>query len=123
MESSCHEFKGYTWPIKNNNIINHISKTITGFMNSKGGIMYIGIMEGKDKRNSVLGITINQSEVKDIKDSFVKYVGSVNPRHKGFEAKGWGTNCVNECIINNYVKLEFIPVINPLILTNIQERN
>lgn len=62
----------------------HISKTITGFMNSKGGIMYIGIMEEKDKSNIVVGITITSSEVSDIKKQFTEYVRSIQPRHQGF---------------------------------------
>ena len=33
-------------------------------MNSKGGIIYIGVLENKDKKNEVIGIQLTNTNIK-----------------------------------------------------------
>lgn len=62
VEDKHQEFKKYSWPIKATNIMNHVKKTIVGFLNMYGGIIYIGIQEDKEKINTVVGVTLNRSK-------------------------------------------------------------
>jgi predicted HTH transcriptional regulator len=39
-------------------------------MNCKGGIIFIGIMENKDRKNEVVGIQLKPTDVKPITDLF-----------------------------------------------------
>lgn len=64
-EGGSQEYKKYHWPITNPNIIFHIVKTIIGFLNSQGGIVYIGIFEEKDKKNKVCGIKLAKKNIRE----------------------------------------------------------
>lgn len=59
------------WPIKNLNIEKQLLKNIIGFLNAKGGIIYIGIMENKDKKTAVEGIELTDTEM----DEFHEFIG------------------------------------------------
>lgn len=55
-------------------MIFHITKTIVGFLNEKGGIMYIGISEDKTKKVTVAGITLSMNELKEVFEFFTSKI-------------------------------------------------
>lgn len=55
-ETANQEFKDYRWPLLNESIILHLTKTVVGFLNSTGGIIYVGMKEDKTKLVEVKGI-------------------------------------------------------------------
>ena len=66
-EGASQEFKKYSWPIANKNIIHHLSKTIVGFLNNKkGGIIYIGICEDRTRKIVVVGIPLTLIQLKEL---------------------------------------------------------
>ena len=69
-EGASQEFKRYTWPINTKTIIHHIKKTIVGFLNVKGGVIYIGINEDSNKMATVTGISLNFNQIKEIFEFF-----------------------------------------------------
>jgi predicted HTH transcriptional regulator len=56
-EDRHHEFKNY-WDIVNNNIAPIVMKYISAFLNSDGGVLYVGI----DDNSVVSGFEMNQHE-------------------------------------------------------------
>lgn len=55
-ETANQEFKDYRWPLENPSIIFHLTKTVVGFLNTTGGIIYVGLKEDKTKLVEVKGI-------------------------------------------------------------------
>lgn len=62
LENHFHEHKNYHWPITLDSIIKHVKKTIVGFLNEKGGIIYVGM---KEDHNNVVssGIILSKSNI------------------------------------------------------------
>lgn len=58
-ESEKQEFKDYRWPLNNESIKLHLTKTIVGYLNKDGGIIYVGLKEDKQKFIEVKGIKLN----------------------------------------------------------------
>ena len=113
-EGRSQEFKRYTWPISAPNIKNHIKKTIVGFLNTHGGIIYVGVYEDKEKKNTVTGIMLDRTKLKEVHDFFRGLVDEVYPKHNGFEVTRETTITrfeSNRIPINQYVSLEFLPVV------------
>jgi hypothetical protein len=63
-ETSNQEFKDYHWPLNNDSIIKHLTKTFVGFLNTTGGIIYVGLKEDKSKIVEVKGIELSNAEKK-----------------------------------------------------------
>ena len=61
-ENDVQEFKKYHWPIESENLTFHLQKTIVGFMNKGGGIIYMGLFEEKTKCVKVSGIELKKNE-------------------------------------------------------------
>jgi predicted HTH transcriptional regulator len=59
-ESANQEFKDYRWPLENESIKFHLTKTVVGFLNTTGGIIYVGLREDKSKIIEVKGIKLSQ---------------------------------------------------------------
>jgi predicted HTH transcriptional regulator len=57
LESMFIEFKNYYLPLKESKQKWIILKTITGFLNSKGGTIYIGV---EDKKGEVMGLELSR---------------------------------------------------------------
>lgn len=51
-------------------------------MNSKGGIIYIGVLESKDKKNEVIGIQLSNTDVKSIQIFITEIVQNIYPQHE-----------------------------------------
>lgn len=58
-ETKNQEFKDYRWPLNNESIMFHLTKTFVGFLNSIGGIIYVGLKEDKNKFVEVKGIELS----------------------------------------------------------------
>ena len=85
VEGRSQEFKRYIWPIKATNIMTHIKKTIVGFLNVYGGIIYVGIFENKEKKNTVVGITLDRTKLPEVYKFFKDLVDEVYPKHESFK--------------------------------------
>jgi predicted HTH transcriptional regulator len=70
------EFKNYSIPIKDSKSKWVLLKTITGFLNCKGGTIYIGV---DDRTGKVEGLEINRKEQDDFKLSIKALVERINP--------------------------------------------
>jgi len=51
------EFKNYSFPIKESFLKENLLKTIVGFMNSKGGTIFMGV---NDSNGSVQGVRLGR---------------------------------------------------------------
>lgn len=58
-EAADQEFKDYRWPLENESIKFHLTKTIVGYLNTTGGIIYVGLKEDKSKMVEVKGIELS----------------------------------------------------------------
>jgi predicted HTH transcriptional regulator len=59
------EFKDYRWPLENESIRFHLTKTVVGFLNTNGGIIYVGLKEDKNKFVEVKGIELSKKQKED----------------------------------------------------------
>jgi predicted HTH transcriptional regulator len=57
LENMVVEFKNYSFPIKGSFLKLTLLKTIVGFMNSKGGTLYMGV---DDASGNVEGVTLGR---------------------------------------------------------------
>ena len=75
------EFKDCTWPLSQEKE-DILRKTICGFLNSKGGRLYIGIREYKQSSNSdtkVVGIKLNPKEKDEMALKIVNLTCGITP--------------------------------------------
>ncbi len=59
------EYKFYTFPFSQNKIMT-LCKTIVGFLNSAGGIIYLGIKEESNRLRKTTGISLNEREKEEL---------------------------------------------------------
>jgi hypothetical protein len=95
-ETTVQEYKNYKYPF--NKFLNEtLLKTIVGFLNGRGGIIYIGIYENVDsKKRLVKGEIYNESLKEDVLKHF-RYLGQrISP----------------EIVNNQLYRLEYVPIRN-----------
>ncbi len=84
------EFKNYKFPFSNQNV-EEIKKQICGFLNSKGGRIYIGI----DDKKIIKGIQLEYKKFDEIRNNIINYTFDFFPK----------------CRINK-IRVYFIPIKN-----------
>ena len=84
------EFKNYKFPFSNQNV-DEIKKQICGFLNSKGGRIYIGI----DDKKIIKGIQLEYKKLDEIRNNIINYTFEFFPK----------------CRINK-IEVYFIPIKN-----------
>ena len=84
------EFKNYKFPFLNQNV-EEIKKQICGFLNSKGGRIYIGI----DDKKIIKGIQLEYKKLDEIRNNIINYTFDFFPK----------------CRINK-IRVYFIPIKN-----------
>lgn len=93
----------------------HLKKTIVGFLNTGGGIIYIGIQEDKQKITAVTSMELKDNKKLEVYNFFKDLVDkNVNPKHKGFDVSDKNVPIFDcqKIPINDYISLEMMPVVN-----------
>lgn len=93
-ESIRREYKNYALPLKAYHF-EILTKTIVGFLNTSGGIIYLGIKEEENRLRSVVSIFLNEAKKEDFLFSFRQMIAE---------------NIEPEIIANKLYSIKFIPV-------------
>ena len=130
-EASNHEFKDYFWPLEKEEIVFHLVKTVIGYLNTTGGIVYVGLKESKDKFMEVKGIRLSDKERLEFLQFLQnKIIGRIEPKEENegshppaksttkddssnkYLLKGIDRNC-SEFRVSKYVYVDFLTVFDP----------
>lgn len=115
-EDQNKEFKKYYWPLEKPSLVIHLQKTVASFLNSSGGIIYIGLYEDKNKLVSVVGMALRPKEKKDflcfMKSTILSEIYPRIPEEGGFED--------GEHVLNKYVSVDFLDIFEEETLLNAQ---
>jgi hypothetical protein len=78
-ENETTEFKNYTLPLDNERIF-ALQKTVSAFLNTKGGTIFIGV----NNFGIIKGAWLNKEEYNDIQAYFIDLFRDIEPGCKGF---------------------------------------
>lgn len=126
------QFKKFTYPFQKN-LEFTLKKIMIAFLNTKGGIAFIGVDKkqatGKQagqgaKKLNIIGMALAYNLFPEIYNTFVKLLEDIYPKHQGFpskKARQTSQFLIRDRLkmpINDYISIEFSPIINLKTLEN-----
>ena len=110
-------------------IANNFRKSIIGFLNKNGGIIYNGIGQDSNTAKTIIkGIPLTPIELKSFYELIFRIIENIYPKHPEFEKKSHANKSIgfskirDSRKINQYITYEYESLVNSEDFTSIKDQ-